>query len=85
MQFGSTNKYATSEIATFLNGDYYNSLDPKIQNAIIETPVQQKDLKAYEGNNSTDWDTPRTQEHIKYFYLAGMNSQKQQKALTLQH
>ena len=67
MQFGSTNKYATSEIATFLDGDYYNSLDPKIQNAIIETPVQQKDLKAYEGNNSTDWDTPKDAGTHKVF------------------
>ena len=67
MQFGSTNKYATSEIATFLDGDYYNSLDPKIQNAIIKTPVQQKDLKAYEGNNSTDWDTPKDAGTHKVF------------------
>lgn len=62
-----SNNYATSTIATFLDGDYYNSLDPKIQNAIIETPVQQKDLKAYEGNNSTDWDTPKDAGTHKVF------------------
>lgn len=67
MQFGSTNKYATSTIATYLDNNYYNSLDSKIQNAIIETPVQQKDLKAYEGNNSTDWDTPKDAGTHKVF------------------
>lgn len=67
MQFGSNNNYESSTIATYLDNDYYNSLDPKIQNAIIETPVQQKDLKAYEGNNSTDWDTPKDAGTHKVF------------------
>ena len=67
MQFGSNNNYESSTIATYLDNDYYNSLDPKIQNAIIETPVQQKDLKDYEGNNSTDWDTPKDAGTHKVF------------------
>lgn len=40
----NSNNYASSTIATYLNGDYYNSLDPKIQNAIVETTIQQEDL-----------------------------------------
>ena len=36
----NSNNYASSTIATYLNGDYYNSLDPKIQNAIVETTIQ---------------------------------------------
>ena len=38
----NSNNYATSTIATYLNDDYYKSLDPKIQSAIVETTIQQK-------------------------------------------
>lgn len=67
MRFGDNNNYEGSIVATYLDNDYYNNLDPKIKNAIIETPVQQKDLKAYEGNNSTDWDTPKDAGTHKVF------------------
>ena len=52
-----SNNYASSTIATYLNGDYYNSLDPKIQNAIVETTIQQKvSSTGYDGGkNSPTW------------------------------
>lgn len=65
--FGLTNEYKTSKIATYLDNDYYNSLPENIKNAIIETPVQQKDLKAWGGNNPTDWDTPKDAGTHKVF------------------
>ncbi len=65
--FGSTNEYKTSKIAIYLDNDYYNSLPENIRNAIVETPVQQKDLKTFEGNNSTDWDTPKDARTHKVF------------------
>lgn len=57
MQFGSTNEYATSEIATYLDNDYYNGLDPKIKNAIVETSIQQRvSSTGYDqGKNSPTW------------------------------
>ena len=56
MQFGSTNKYATSEITTYLDGEYYNNLPEKIKNAIVETEIQQKVISSYEyGENSPIW------------------------------
>ena len=47
--FGDNSSYATSTIATYLDGDYYNSLDTSIKNAIVETAIQQK-------VSSTGWD-----------------------------
>ena len=39
-----SNNYATSTVATYLDNDYYNNLNPKVQNAIVETAIQQEDL-----------------------------------------
>ena len=57
MQFGSTNEYKISRIATYLDNDYYNSLSPSIQNAIIETSIQQKvSSTGYDGDkNNPTW------------------------------
>ena len=51
----SSNNYATSEIATYLDGDYYNSLPENIRKAIVETSIQQTKLNAYTSTNPTDW------------------------------
>lgn len=56
MRFGSNNDYATSEITTYLDGEYYNNLPEKIKNAIVETEIQQKVISSYEyGENSPIW------------------------------
>ena len=44
MMFGNDNNYATSSIATYLDGEYYNSLPETIRNAIVETSIQQKNI-----------------------------------------
>lgn len=59
MKFGNDNNYATSLIATYLDNDYYDSLDTSIKNAIVPTSIQQRILKTWRGNISTDWDTPK--------------------------
>lgn len=53
----NSNNYATSTIATYLDDDYYNSLDPKIKSAIVETTIQQKvSSTGYEySKNSPTW------------------------------
>ena len=55
----SSNNYETSEIATYLDGEYYNSLDASIKSSIVETSIQQKVLKTWNGNNPTDWGTSK--------------------------
>lgn len=40
----NSNNYATSSIATYLDGEYYNSLPETIRNAIVETSIQQKNI-----------------------------------------
>lgn len=53
----SSNNYATSEIATYLDGEYYNNLDASIKSAIFETSIQQKvSSTGYDnGKNSPTW------------------------------
>ncbi len=51
----SSNDYATSTIANYLDDDYYNSLPENIKNAIVETPIQQTKLNNYTNINPTDW------------------------------
>lgn len=63
----SSNNYETSEIATYLDGEYYNSLDASIKSSIVETSIQQKVLKTWNGNNPTDWDTPKDAGTHKVF------------------
>lgn len=59
MTFDTNNltEYKTSTIAAYLDSDYYNRLDPKIQNAIVETSIQQKVSSSGwdNGNNSPKW------------------------------
>lgn len=53
----NSNNYATSEIATYLDGEYYDSLDASIKDAIVETPIQQKisSIGYDNGKNSPTW------------------------------
>lgn len=55
--FNNSNNFATSTIATYLDGEYYNSLDASIKDAIVETSIQQKvSSTGYdEGKNSPTW------------------------------
>lgn len=49
----SSNNYATSIIATYLNNDYYNSLPEVIRNAIVETSIQQKYITSKDGSSGS--------------------------------
>lgn len=53
----NSNNYTISTIATYLDDYYYNSLDPKIKSAIVETTIQQKaSSTGYEySKNSPTW------------------------------
>ena len=55
--FGSTNEYKTSRIATYLDNDYFNTLDSNVKNAIVETSIQQKVSSTGNdyGKNSPTW------------------------------
>lgn len=57
MSFGSTIEYKTSPIATYLDNDYYNTLDANIKNAIVETSIQQKKILVMYGDdkNKPTW------------------------------
>ena len=46
--------YATSNVATYLDGDYYNSLDANVKSAIVETSIKQK-IASDLGKNSPTW------------------------------
>ena len=52
-----SNNYATSTIATYLDGEYYNNLPENTRNAIMKTGIQQKvSLTGYDnGKNSPTW------------------------------
>lgn len=56
-----SNNYATSSIAEYLDREYYTrelvTIGRISEDAIIETPVQQKDLNTYVSTNPTDWGT----------------------------
>lgn len=54
MSFGSTSEYKTSPIATYLDNDYYNTLDTSIKNAIVETSIQQKKIMVMYGDNKNN-------------------------------
>lgn len=58
MKFGDDVNYATSAIAAYLDSDYYNSLPEATKSAIVETSIQQKELKTWNNNNPTDWYAP---------------------------
>ena len=50
----SSNNYEGSDIAKYLDNDYYNEiLDSKIQSAIVETPIQQKVASSVGSKNPT--------------------------------
>lgn len=53
----SSNEYAHSEIATYLDNDYYNTLPASIKNAIVEVSIQQRvSSTGYDNNkNSPTW------------------------------
>lgn len=53
----SSNEYAHSEIATYLDNDYYNTLPASIKNAIVEVSIQQRvSSTGYDnGKNSPTW------------------------------
>lgn len=53
-----SSNYATSTIANYLDKDYFNTLSESIRNAIVETSIQQKELKKWNNNNPTDWGAP---------------------------
>lgn len=57
MWFGSSEDYQTSWVATYLDNDYYNSLDASIKNAIVPTSIQQKESSTSydDGANSPTW------------------------------
>ena len=38
----SSNEYVNSDIANYLDGEYYNNLPESVKNAIVETSIQQK-------------------------------------------
>lgn len=46
-----SNNYANSTIATYLDNDYYNSLDANIKNAIVEISIQQNDIEKISKTN----------------------------------
>lgn len=46
--------YETSEIAIYLDNDYFNALSESVKNAIVETSIQQK-VASNLGNNSPTW------------------------------
>lgn len=52
----TSNNYATSTIATYLDNDYYNTLDANVRNAIVETPINQRlarNVKGYPWTGET--------------------------------
>ena len=63
----SFDEYVNSEIATYLDNDYFDTLPESIRNAIVETAIQQKTLKTWNNNNPTDWDTPKNAGTHKVF------------------
>ena len=54
----SSNKYLNSEIATYLDKDYFKTLPEPIKDAIVPISIQQKKLKTWNSNNPTDWYDP---------------------------
>lgn len=57
MKFGSDNNYATSTIATYLDGEYYDRLNESVKSAVVETSIQQKvSSTGYDsGKQSPTW------------------------------
>lgn len=51
----SSNEYVNSEIATYLDNDYLDTLSESIRTAIVETSIQQTKLNTYKTFNPTDW------------------------------
>ena len=54
-----SNNYANSTIATYLDNDYYNSLDANIKNAVVPISIQQKFASSIGDNNPTWTDEVR--------------------------
>ena len=57
--------YKNSRIATYLDGAYYSSLDPKIQGAIVEQTIQQKYLDKTDDSTGSwvvTYDETQTQD-----------------------
>lgn len=57
--------YKNSRIATYLDGAYYSSLDPKIQGAIVEQTIQQKYLDNVDDSTGSwvvTYDETQTQD-----------------------
>lgn len=51
----SSNNYVTSEIAAYLDKNYFNTLPELIKNAIVETPIQQKVASSVGVGNNPTW------------------------------
>ena len=49
----SSNEYVKSEIATYLDGEYYEKLPESIRNAIVETSIQQKNITSHDYSSGS--------------------------------